>query len=160
MTPTHAAALEVIRESLAALRASIVDLPPGATDWHPWEGANSLAVLAAHAVTSLEFFAAAAAGNVGSFHDYRETERERAFRTTGVSPTSLLEAIDSAEHSVAAAFEGGTAEHLATTISLPGSPADGATGAAMLFRVVAHLREHVGHAQAVHDAWRARQAQA
>jgi len=158
MTPTHSAALAVIRESLAFLRDTFVDLPAEAIDWRPWEGANPIAVLVLHAVTSLEFFVAAATGEVRSFEQYRQNERARAFSAAGISPDSLRTTIDAVERDIATRFATASEEHLRTIVSLPGSPADGATGTEALFRAAAHLREHVGHAQAVHDLWLARGA--
>ena len=71
MTPTHAGALQITRESLAFLRAAIDDLPQSALDWKPLPRRNSAAVLVAHAISATRFFLRAGSGYVGSITEYR-----------------------------------------------------------------------------------------
>jgi len=156
MTPTHAGALQITRESLASFRASVNDLPQEALDWKPLPSANSAAVLVLHAITATRFFLRAGSGDARSLIEYRNNERADAFRTAGVAKTELIQMLrefgDEAETILAA----GTEAHLGATVSMP---SDGTfsvpdrNGAGTLFGAIAHLREHLGHIQLMHDLW-------
>lgn len=159
MTPTHAGALQVVRESLVFLEQSIVDLPQEALDWKPLESANSATVLVVHAVTSARFFLRAGSGFEVSFAGYRSNERRAAFQSAGVAKDELLklirdfsaEAEEILSHGSAADVEGpvdmGSSENL---------PIPARNGAGTLMAAIGHLREHVGHLQLMHDIWLAR----
>jgi hypothetical protein len=157
MTPSHEAAAVVLEESLAFLREAVRDLPDTALDWRPYAGGNTVGILVRHALTSTRFFVAAGCGAPGSFEAYRQTERAAAFETKGVSQADLIGDIDAVSHWIANQLRDGTEPNLVARMSFPGSPADGQSGAAMLFRAIAHLREHVGHVQVFRDLWQARQ---
>lgn len=156
MTPTHAGALQVIRESLAFLTVSVEDLPQAALDWKPLPAANSVTVLVAHAVSATPFFLRAGAGRVGSFADYRANERADAFRAAGLARDDLLRMIAECSAEAERILAEGTEKHLAAAVEF--APAGNVTvpgrnGAGTLMAAVGHLREHVGHVQLMHDLW-------
>lgn len=156
MTPTHAGALQIVRESLAFLTSAVADLPDEALEWKPLPSANSATVLVAHAVSASRFFLRAGSGKVGSMPEYRATERAAAFRASGVPKATLLQMISDFLVEAEAILDEGTEAHLAATVSLPvndGMPVPDRNGAATLFAAVGHLREHVGHVQLMHDLW-------
>ena len=156
MTPTHAGALQIVRESLAFMRASVDDLPQEALDWKPLPTANSATVLVHHAVTSCRFFLSAGSGKPGSMADYRNGERAAAFRVSGSSKAELLAMLDSFSAEAEAILGGGTEADLSATIDLATEGVPVRSGAGTLFAAVGHLREHVGHLQLMHDLWLAK----
>ena len=159
MTPTHAGALQIVRESLAFLRASVEDLPQDALDWKPLPTANSATVLVVHSITATRFFLNAGCGTVGSIADYRANERAAAFRARGVEKAELLAMIAAFGSEAESIVSAGTEAHLSATIEMPtndGMPVPTRSGAGTLFAATGHLREHVGHVQLMHDLWLAR----
>jgi len=156
MTPGHAGALQIVRESLAFLRSAVADLPQEALDWKPLPSANSITVLVAHAITSTRFFLRAGSGDVGSIAEYRAGERAEAFRTANVPKQQLLEMIDAFPAEAEAILSQGTEAHLAGPVSMPTTdnlPVPERNGAGTLMAAIGHLREHVGHCQLMHDLW-------
>lgn len=156
MTPTHAGALQITRESIAFLRAAVADLPEAAMEWKPLPSANSAAVLVAHAITATRFFLGAGSGNVGSIAEYRATVRAAAFRTSGVGKAALLTMLDSFVDEAEGIVLNGTEAHLSALVEMPtddGMPVPTRNGAGTLMAAIAHLREHVGHVQLMHDLW-------
>lgn len=156
MTPTHEGALQITRESLHFLRSAIQDLPEAAMDWRPLPVASSVAVLAVHCVTATRFFLRAGSGNAGSLADYRAGERAEAFRTSGAGKQEILRAIAAFGDEAAEIVARGTDEHLSARVELVAAddlPVPVRTGAGTLFAAIAHLREHVGHVQLMHDLW-------
>ena len=156
MTPTHAGALQIVRESLTMLRSAVDDMPQEALDWKPLPSANSMTVLVAHSLTATRFFLNAGSGNVGSMVEYRAGERPAAFRTTGLPKAELLAMIDAFSAEAESIVSGGTEAGLASTVELPtndGMPVPTRNGAGTLFAAIGHLREHVGHVQLMHDLW-------
>ncbi len=156
MTPTHEGALQITRESLQFLRSAIQDLPEAAMDWRPLPAASSVAVLAVHCVSATRFFLRAGSGDAGSLAAYRSGERAEAFRTSGVRKEDLLRTIAAFGDEAAEIVAGGTDEHLFARVELIAEdnlPVPVRTGAGTLFAAIAHLREHVGHVQLMHDLW-------
>lgn len=156
MTPTHAGALQITRESLAFLRASLEDLPETALEWKPLPTANSVTVLVAHAVSSTRFFLGAGSGRPGSLADYRANERAEAFRTAGLSKAQLLQMIDSFAIEAETILAAGTDVHVRSLVEMASNdnlPVPPRNGAGTLMAAIAHLREHVGHVQVMHDLW-------
>jgi hypothetical protein len=156
MTPTHAGALQITRESLAFLRAAVEDVPQEALEWKPLPTANSMAVLVVHAVTATRFFLRAGAGQAGSMSEYRANERAAAFRTAGVTKRQLLDMIDAFSAEAEQILAQGTEAHVSGTVSLPTNdnlPVPDRNGAGTLMAAIGHLREHVGHLQLMHDLW-------
>ncbi len=159
MTPTHAGALQVIRESLASFRASVDDLPQEALDWKPLPSANSATVLVVHAVTSLRFFLNVACGKPASLDDYVANERAAAFQSASIAKDELLAMLDAAGEEAEAILATGTDEQLSNVIEMPSKsglriPTRSAAGS--LFAAIGHLREHLGHVQLMHDLWLAK----
>ena len=162
MTPTHAGALQITRESLGFLRSSIEDVPDAALDWKPLPTANSMAVLVVHAITSTRFFLGAGSGKASSMTDYRANARAEAFRTAGVSKRQLLDMIDAFAAEAETIVAAGTEADVSGTVSLPTNdnlPVPDRNGAGTLMAAIAHLREHVGHLQLMHDLWLAQNAE-
>jgi hypothetical protein len=156
MTPTHEGALQIVRESLAFLRSAVDDLPQEALGWKPLPSANSITVLVAHAVTATRFFLRAGSGSVGSITEYRATERAEAFRAAGILKAQLLAMLDDFGQEAERIVEAGTDAHLAATVEMPTTdnlPVPTRNGAGTLMAAIGHLREHVGHAQLMHDLW-------
>lgn len=156
MTPTHEGALQITRESLHFLRSAIEDLPEEAMDWKPLPGASSLAVLVAHSITATRFFLRAGSGEAGSLADYRAGARAEAFRTADVGKQELLGAVGAFRDEAVDIVAGGTEEHLSARIELIAEDnlsVPVRNGAGTLFAAIAHLREHVGHVQLMHDLW-------
>ena len=160
MTETHAGALQVTRESLAFLRAAVDEVPQEALDWRPLPTASSLTVLVAHSLTATRFFLRAGSGEVGSLVEYRANERAEAFRSSGINKAELLKMIANFDLEAATILGEGTEAHLSATIEMPsndGLPIPTRNGAGTLMAAIGHLREHVGHAQLMHDLWLAGQ---
>jgi hypothetical protein len=156
MTPTHEGVLQITRESLHFLRTAIEDLPEEAMDWKPLPDANSFAVLVVHSITATRFFLRAGSGETGSLADYRAGARAEAFRTAGVGKQEILGAIGAFRDEAAGIVAAGTEEHLSARIELIAEdnlPVPVRNGAGTLFAAIAHLREHVGHVQLMHDLW-------
>ncbi|MBI5948243.1 MAG: DinB family protein [Chloroflexi bacterium] len=155
MTPTHQAAIDITRASLQMLRETIDDLPDAALDWSPVAGMNSLGVLVVHSLSSTLFWLGNGAGRLRSIADYRKDDRLPSFKTTGITADELRRRIDETAAEAGRILAGGTDAHLAATVTFPEDPSQDRTGAACLISGIAHLREHVGHAQAVRDFWAA-----
>ncbi|MEO9256492.1 MAG: DinB family protein [Tepidiformaceae bacterium] len=162
MTPTHAAALQVARESFAMLRTAVDGLPDAAADWIPAPGTNSVAVLTAHCVTGARFFYAVSSGTKGSLTGYRAGERSASFASRTAKIPDLLVLIDSFQPELEAILAKGDAASLEARTSWPtedpGEPER--SGLDWLFRATGHLREHVGQAQLNRDLWNAHVANA
>jgi uncharacterized damage-inducible protein DinB len=156
MTTVHHAAFVVAEESFAMLRDAVAGLPNEALDWKPAPESNSLNVLVLHSISATKFWMAAGAGAQRSIADYRESERAPAFEAKGRSAAELEAAINTAIEDLKDILSKGTEEHLVAEVSWPEDPSMTKTGARGLFHAIAHLREHVGHAQSVRDLWLAR----
>ncbi len=156
MTPTHAGALQITRESLAFIKAALADLPEEALEWKPLPAANSVTVLVAHAISATRFFLRAGSGQAGSMVEYRATERPAAFRASALSKARLLEMLAEFSTEAEAILATGTEAQLAAVVSLPtndGLPVPDRNGAGTLMAAIGHLREHAGHIQLMHDLW-------
>ena len=158
MTPTHAAALQVARESFAMLRTALDGLPDEAADWVPAPHTNSLAVLTAHCVTAARFFYGCGSGAKTSIASYFSNERRGAFASKDRSISGLLAAIDEFLPELEEILAKGDSASLEAPISWPeDAPKEPErTGLDLLFRATGHLREHVGQAQLMRDLWLAR----
>lgn len=156
MTPTHSGALQITRESLQFLEQAIGDLPQEALEWKPLETANSATVLVVHAVTATRFFLRAGSGFPVSLADYRANERREAFRATGLPKVDLLRMISEFSKEAEEILSAGTEAHISAIVELTANdnmPVPARNGAATLMAAIAHLREHVGHVQLMHDLW-------
>lgn len=155
MTPTHAALLPVLTNSLNMLREALDGLPDEATAWTPAPNTNSLTVLTMHSLTSLRFFLGNGSGRVTEISRYRAEDRAEAFASKPESAASLIAHIDAALPGYRAILEGGTEADLTAAISWPPEDAPNlpATGAGCLFHAIGHCREHVGQAMLMRDLW-------
>ena len=108
MTPTHAALLPVLTNSLNMLREALDGLPDEATAWTPAPNTNSLTVLTMHSLTSLRFFLGNGSGRVTEISRYRAEDRAEAFASKPESAASLIAHIDAAVPGYRAILEGGT----------------------------------------------------
>lgn len=156
-TPTHLAALEDIQDSLKWLREVISGLPVEALDWVPAPGANSITVLASHAVPSTVYWVQAGSGKDPSHAAYVQNHRKRAFEANRLTELDLRSLIDQAEADAEAALRDGTDQHLTARFTLDDEPDEPpVSGATCLVHGASHLREHVGQAALVRDLWLAR----
>ena len=149
MTPAHQAALNIARDSFDMLRESVAQLPDEALSWSPAEGMNPLSVLVVHSLVATRYLVGLGCGDIRDFQAYRANERAAAFETTGKTVQVLLAEIETAFGEIERLCGDGTESDLvreSTTLVT-------ATGLQFLIHAIGHLREHVGHAQALHDLW-------
>lgn len=156
-TPTHLAALDVIRDSMKWLRESLDGMPAEAVNWTPGEGTNSVAVLIRHALPSTVFWARSGSGENPSSQAYTAEERTPAFAATRETRQSLLQMIDDAERRIEAILRAGTEAHLAAQVVMDDDPDEPPiSGAKCLVHAAAHLREHAGQTALTRQLWLAR----
>lgn len=155
MTPTHAALLPVLKNSLNMLREALDGLPDEATGWTPAPNTNSVTVLTVHTLTSLKFFLGNGSGNVTPISRYRAEDRTPAFASQGEPAAALIARIEKAMPELEAVLAAGTEASLTAPITWPPEDAPNLppTGAGCLFHAIAHCREHVGQAQLMRDLW-------
>jgi uncharacterized damage-inducible protein DinB len=159
-TPTHLAALEDIQDSLKWLREVITGLPVEALDWVAAPGANSITVLASHAIPSTVYWMQAGSGKNPSHAAYVRDHRNRAFEAKRLSEADLLSLIDRAEADAEAALRDGVDAHLAARFTLDDEPDEPpVSGATCLVHGASHLREHTGQASLTRELWLAQAAQ-
>ncbi len=155
MTPTHAALLPILRNSLTMLREALDGLPDEATAWTPAPNTNSLTVLTVHSLTSIRFFLGNGCGQVRTITAYRAEDRTPAFASQGEPTVDLIARIDSGLPQLEALLANAAEADLTAAMTWP--PEDAATlpatGAGCLFHAIGHLREHVGQAQLMRDLW-------
>ena len=158
MTPTHAALLPILRNSLAMLREALDGLPNEATGWTPAPNTNSLTVLTVHSLTSVRFFLGNGSGHARTIAAYRAEDRTPAFASQGQPSAELIARIGATLPELEALLENASEADLTVKMTWP--PEDAATlpatGGGCLFHAIAHLREHVGQAQLMRDLWLAR----
>ncbi|MGH2607962.1 MAG: DinB family protein, partial [Tepidiformaceae bacterium] len=141
-TLTHLAALEDIQDSLKWLGEVITGLPVDALDWVPSRGANSIAVLASHAVPSTVFWVLAGSGKNPSHAAYVRDHRTRSFQVRDMSDASLLSVIHRAAAEVEAVLRQGTEADLAAPYAHDDEPGEQpVTGVTGLVHGASHLRE-------------------
>lgn len=128
-----------LQELHRRLRETVAGLPVDLLDRAPTGGANSIAVLATHALGSELGWLHLAAGR------HHERDRASEFAVRGRGTADLLRSVEDTDRAaaglVAAAFEAG----LGAERERPG--ARPVTVAFCLTRAIAHLAEHVGHAE-------------
>ena len=158
MTPTHAAALIVVRESLTLMHKALEGLPDEAAGWRPAPGTNSLVVLVEHSITSTRFWLRNGSNQRGSLLRYRAEDRAPAFGATGKSIADLVRDLDSFAREAEATLSGGDERALEAVLDWRSEDASEPvhTGVEALLRGLAHLREHVGQAELMRDLWLAR----
>jgi hypothetical protein len=159
MNATYTAALVIARDSVRMMKECLQDLTDEAVDWSPRPGMNPVSVLVTHAVTSTRFFARCGAGHPGSIAAYRAGDRAASFEASGGTINDYLDMLTGLEDELARLFAGADDSPLEAKVEWPDEdPSLHLTGVECLFRAFAHFREHVGHAQSLHDLWLAEHA--
>lgn len=161
MDATIAAASEILRESLDALRAVIAGSTRRSLNWRPaGEDTNTVGVLAVHALHSTRWWLSVATGapmpprdRPSEFETVVGNEDELAamFDEIAADCRRLLDAN--------VLFDAG-AERNAPSSSRGGrsSKSETVTAAWALLHAIEHLREHVAHAELTSQLWERREA--
>jgi len=154
MAPFLAAARTTLRQQQRAFETVIEGLPAEALDWQPAPGANSLAVLVAHAWGAAQAWTLRAAG--------REMERDRAaeFRTRA-DPAALRTLLTGGGARIEAALDAidpATLGDLRIGPATQPSSDEEYTGARCVLHAVEHTQEHLGQAYLTRELWEARRS--
>ena len=128
---------ELFHDCHAGMRDVVRDLTVDELDWKPVDGANSIAVLVAHALDSERFLVAAAADVTF------ERDREAQFLVSGVSSVDCLALIDRVEAEVDGYLEAVRADLFESEL-VRGPRVH--PGAWWLLHPLEHCREHLGQA--------------
>jgi DinB superfamily len=143
--PTLEAAAEILRAALSDLRGAVDGVPADELNRRPGgEDTNSIAVLATHSMHSTRAWLSVAVGA-----DPPARDRPAEFRAVA-SNDELLALIDEMGAECAALLDGATFDPDRTGLApwRQGAQADEPVSAAWaLLLALAHLREHVAHAQ-------------
>jgi hypothetical protein len=143
--PTLEAAAEILRAALSDLRGAVDGVPADELNRRPGgEDTNSIAVLATHSMHSTRAWLSVAVGAEPPARD-----RPAEFRAVA-SNDELLALIDEMGAECAALLDGATFDPDRTGLApwRQGAQADEPVSAAWaLLLALAHLREHVAHAQ-------------
>jgi hypothetical protein len=136
-----------LQELIKDFDAVLDGLPQAALDWSPGPELNSLTVLATHSVGSTRYWV----GDVVA-GDPSGRVRESEFQTTGVDAAQLRQRLAALLEYVRGVLSGLTLadleqEHFATSRN------GNVTAAFGLLHALAHLAEHVGHAQVTRQLW-------
>ncbi|MCC7365559.1 MAG: DinB family protein [Dehalococcoidia bacterium] len=153
MHPTHSAAAHVIRQSIGMFREALTGLPDASLDWTPLSGMSSIAVLTTHSLLATRRWAGVGLGETPSQAEYRATERPDAFRARGGTVAGCIERLTALEAELIAMLERADPATLDRETEWVDDAGRALTGAEALIRAIAHLREHVGHAQVMRDLW-------
>lgn len=155
MDAIAAACADMLRINIADLRATVAGLSDDALNWTPAPETNSIAVLAAHAVTATRALVNAALAGEMDRPRYLAEERTPAFNTKDATEAGLLALVDGLS-ATADQLEGSAVDY-AGTITILGDPnAPVRTRAWNIIHAIEHLREHVGHAQVTRQLWEAK----
>jgi uncharacterized damage-inducible protein DinB len=131
------AAVDLLNDSLAAVHAAIADAPLEALVWRPpAEDANTLVVLAVHAMHSTRWWLSVATGA-----PMPERDRPSEFRATSVDPNEVRSIVDRMSEECRVLLASAERFDPAATWT---SPTDGeivSRGWALL-HALEHLREH------------------
>ena len=149
MTPAHTAVLNIVRDSFDMLRETFAGLPDEALAWSPAPEMNPIAVLVRHSLVATKFLVGRGSGDMRDFQAYRATERAVAFAAESGTVVDLAHEITMAFAEIERRCQSGTEAHLVQE----STTAETMSGLQFLMHGLAHLREHVGHAQALHDLW-------
>lgn len=150
--PLLEAARDVLAESLGELRAAVDGLSPDELNRRPaWEGANSLAVIATHAVASTRSWLSLAMGAP-------LPPRDRPAEFLTVADESFPRWVDDRIGECLALLDHDGAFDPARAGVAPWRSTgedDPVTAAWALLHATSHLGEHVGHAHVMRDLLRA-----
>jgi uncharacterized damage-inducible protein DinB len=150
--PLILAAREDLKTALDDLRPAIEGATPQALNWRPAQGANSIAVLAVHVMSSTRMWLSVATGA-----PLPDRDRDSEFVATTPSAGDLLAFVDRLAGDCAALLErAGDVDWRAMRETHP-RPRPGAshqvTGAYALVHAFGHLREHVGQIMLTRQLW-------
>jgi uncharacterized damage-inducible protein DinB len=150
MHPMITEYLASLTEQHAELLKQLDGLTQAGLEWVPAEGANSLAVIAAHVAGSQKYW-------LGDVVSGRESKRDRPgeFATKGVGMEGLRAAMDSAMRDSEAVLSTLTPDELTETRFAPLQKGERSVGW-VLNHMLAHISEHVGHAQLTRQLWEKR----
>jgi uncharacterized damage-inducible protein DinB len=148
---TIAAARANIGESLDELRKAVAELSVEQLNTRPvGETSNPLGVIVVHALASTRSWLALAIGA-----PLPDRDRSSEFRTVVEDHASFLALVDAQRAAIAALLDGaGAFDPARTRVATWRTGADAdevVTAAWALQHALAHLGEHVGHAQLTHD---------
>lgn len=152
MHAVYAAANSVLTQSFDMFDEALEGLPDSAVQWTPASGMSSLAVLVTHSISSTRFNLGAAVGDAVSREQYLAEDRPKSFRTQTSAMAELRQALKDARSEFESTLSRGTEDTLLAPIHWADAEQP-LSGAECLIRAIAHLREHVGHAQVMRDLW-------
>jgi hypothetical protein len=156
--PTVTAADDMIRESVAGLRAAITGLAADGLNWRPGgQDTNPIAVLVVHAMQSTRSWLAVAFGA-----PLPERDRDAEFLTVADSADAMLAFVDRVDGDCRALLDGvpsfdPSAQRVSHVRASTGE-AEVVSGAWALLHAVEHLSEHVAHALLTRQLWERREA--
>jgi hypothetical protein len=139
---------DLLTANSADLRAVVAGLDREALNRAPVDGANSIAVLVAHAATATAHLIDSAISGRANRERYLAEVRTPAFATHDADAAQLLALVDRLDGAIArlAAVEDGI-DYGGAVAAEGGTPGEPRTRAWSLVHAVEHLREHIGHAQ-------------
>ncbi len=161
MDATIAAASEILRESLDALRAVIAGSTPRSLNWRPaGEDTNTVGVLAVHAMDSTRWWLSVATGAPMPARD-----RPSEFETVVGNVDGFVAMFDEIAADCRRLLDANVPFDAGAERSAPSSSRDGrssksetVTAAWALLHAIEHLREHVAHAELTSQLWERREA--
>jgi uncharacterized damage-inducible protein DinB len=142
------AAVDLLDDSLAAVRGAVADAPLEALDWRPpAEDANPLVVLAVHAMHSTRWWLSVATGAA-----MPERDRPSEFRATAADTDDLRSFVDRMSAECRGLLTSAERFDPAATWT---SPTDGevVTRGWALLHALEHLREHAAQALLTRQLW-------
>ena len=136
--------LETLHEEL---KRTIEGLPQAALDWSPGAEMNSLCVMVVHVAGSERYWV----GDIVAREDSGR-DREAEFRTQGIDIAELKDHLEGSLTYVRRVLEGLSLEDLGATC-VPARDGREFTTAWVLFHVLEHVANHLGHAQVTRQVW-------
>ncbi|MFN8556728.1 MAG: DinB family protein [Dehalococcoidia bacterium] len=142
------AAYNLLTIAAGDLRGAVTGLSVAQLNGIPCADTSSLAVLVAHATTSTRALLTAAVTGRRDRERYRTEERVPAFAIRDADEARLMALLDQLDAAIGRLPADAPADSYAGTIAETGGDGGPPTSRAQtLILAVAHLREHVGHAQ-------------
>jgi hypothetical protein len=147
MDALKAAAREVFDQCCADLRIAVNGLDAETVSRHPAPETSPLATLIRHAASATRFQLSCAAAGRADRQYYRTVERPGAFEGQPATADALISVIDDLEEDGRRLIEGVPVDRLDERVVFEAENEAGPTRVWALLHGLAHLREHVGHAQ-------------
>ena len=128
-------------------KKTIDGLPHEALDWVPGTEMNSLCVIVVHVAGATRYW-------IGDIVAKEDSNRDRAaeFRTQGIDITELNDRLDSSLAYMKRVLEGLTLEDLKAICVLPQDGRE-VTKGWIIFHVLEHVANHLGHAHVTRQLW-------